>query len=256
MLKDQVIVVTGGAGRLGKEFIKSISLNEGVGIIADIDVEYGEKIRLELIEATNNKNIEFFETNITSLKSITQLITSLHTKYGRIDALVNNAYPRNKNYGRKFEDVEYSDFCENINSQLGGYFLISQQFASYFKSQGYGKIVNISSIYGVIAPRFEIYENTEMTTPVEYAMIKSALIQLTKYLAKYYKGDNIKVNCISPGGILAGQPDSFLESYKNFSLSKGMLDPQDISGVLLFLLSSMGEYINGQNIIVDDGFSL
>lgn len=256
MLKDNVIVVTGGAGRLGKEFIKSISLNNGIGIIADIDIKIGEKIRFELIKATNNENIDFIETNITNKDSIAQLIAILHDRYGRIDALINNAYPRNKNYGRKFEDVEYSDFCENINSHLGGYFLISQMFSSYFKNQGYGKIINISSIYGVIAPRFQIYENTEMTTPVEYAVIKSSVIHFTRYLAKYLKDYNIQVNCISPGGILDNQPESFLNLYKNLSLSKGMLDPQDIAGTLVFLLSSMGKYINGQNIIVDDGYTL
>ena len=108
----------------------------------------------------------------------------------------------------------------------------------------------------MLAPRFELYNNTEMTMPVEYAAIKSALIHFTKYLAKYLKGKNIRVNSISPGGILDNQPEEFLLKYKKFCLNKGMLDPNNISGTLNFLLSDMSELINGQNIVVDDGFAL
>jgi len=194
--------------------------------------------------------------DITSITSLQKSIEYCHDKYGKIDALVNNAYPRNKNYGRHFFDVEYEDFCENINLNLGGYFLTSQQFAHYFKKQGFGNIINISSIYGVIAPKFEVYENTPMSMPVEYAAIKSALIHLTKYMAKYLKGSNIRVNALSPGGIFDSQPEIFLEAYKKECLNIGMLDKSEICGTLLYLLSDMSRAVNGQNIIVDDGFTL
>ena len=183
-------------------------------------------------------------------------IKYLHDRYKRIDALVNNAYPRNKNYGRHFFDVEYSDFIENLGLNLGGYFAASQQFARYFKEQGYGNIINICSIYGVVAPKFEIYNNTTMTMPVEYAAIKSGLIHLTKYMAKYFKGMNIKVNALSPGGIFDNQPEPFLEKYKDQCLNKGMLNNSDLKGTLVYLLSDMSRYVNGQNIVVDDGFSI
>ena len=94
-----------------------------------------------------------------------------------------------------------------------------------------------------------------MTNSLEYAMIKSSIIHLTKFLAKWFRG-KVRVNCISPGGILDSQPSPFLEAYKKQCLSKGMLNPSDISGTLLFLLSDSSKFINGQNIIVDDGFCL
>jgi NAD(P)-dependent dehydrogenase (short-subunit alcohol dehydrogenase family) len=167
---------------------------------------------------------------------------------------VNNAYPRNKNYGKHFFDVEYDDFQENLALNLGGYFTTSQQFAQYFKKQNYGNIINISSIYGVVAPKFEIYNRTTMTVPVEYATIKSGLIHLTKYMAKYFKGMNIRVNTLSPGGILDNQDENFVKQYKNVCLNKGMLDKSDLKGTLVYLLSDMSKYVNGQNIVVDDGF--
>jgi NAD(P)-dependent dehydrogenase (short-subunit alcohol dehydrogenase family) len=256
MLRDKVVVITGGAGLLGQEFVKAVLENNGIAIIADIDKDRGQALSLQIKNENQNSKTDFFLLDIGNINSIKDLINELHNKYGKIDALVNNAYPRNKNWGRKFEEVTYEDFCENININLGGYFLASQQFLHYFKQQGSGNIINISSIYGVTAPRFEVYNNTEMTMPVEYAVIKSALLHLTRYMAKYHKGDNIRVNTISVGGIMDHQPESFLSAYKSFCLNKGMLDKSDIKGTLIYLLSDLSKYVNGQNIIVDDGFTL
>ena len=114
----------------------------------------------------------------------------------------------------------------------------------------------MSSIYGFVAPKFEIYDETEMTMPVEYAAIKAAILNLTKYFASYYKGSSIRFNSLSPGGVLDAQPQSFVTAYNENCFSKGMLDPIDIANTLLFLISEKSSFINGQNIIVDDGFSL
>jgi len=252
LVRDKVVIVTGGAGLLGRTFCQAIADNGGIAVVAEYDIAMAEKLCTSL----ENASIVPAQVNITDKNSIKALIATISEKYGRIDALVNSAYPRNKNYGKHFFDVAYSDFCENVGMNLGGYFLTSQQFAAYFEKQGYGNIINLASIYGVIAPRFEIYDNTHMTTPVEYAAIKSGLIHLTKYMAKYFKGKNIRVNTISLGGIEDKQPEPFLKAYKEFCLNKGMLDAKDISGTVLYLLSDLSEFVNGQNIVVDDGFTL
>lgn len=256
LLKDKLVIVAGGAGLLGKEFIKAIIENGGIGIIGDINEIEVEKVKKELSKKFENSKIDLVKLDITSKESINNCIDYLVHRYGKIDALVNNAYPRNKNYGRKFEDVTYEDFCENVNMHLGGYFLASQQFALFFRKQGYGNIINITSIYGIITPRFEIYEETNMTMPVEYTTIKSSIIHLTKYMTKYFKGHNIRINCISPGGIFYNQPNEFVKRYRQHCLNKGMLDGEDLKGTLVYLLSDLSKYVNGQNIIVDDGFTL
>ncbi len=256
LLRNKVIVITGGAGLIGQEFVRAVIEQQGIAIIADINEAVGGKVRQSLCHELGTDLIDFIPLDINSADSVVQMIGSLHTKYGRIDALVNNAYPRNKKYGRHFFDVEYADFCENLNLNLGGYFLTSQKLAAYFQKQGHGNIVNISSIYGVIPPKFEVYDNTQMTMPVEYAAIKSAIIHLTKYMAKYFKGMNIRVNTLSPGGILDKQPAAFLAAYRKQCLNKGMLDKSDMRGTLVYLLSDLSLYVNGQNIVVDDGFSL
>jgi NAD(P)-dependent dehydrogenase (short-subunit alcohol dehydrogenase family) len=256
MLTDKVVVITGGAGLLGRTFCEAVVANNATCIIADINEENGT-VAINGIKAKYPAaSIFFHELDINSKESVLNLIDSINKQFGRVDAIVNNAYPRNRSYGKHFFDVAYDDFCENVNINLGGYFLVSQQFASFFIKQGYGNIVNISSIYGVVPPRFEVYDGTQMTMPVEYAVIKSGLIHLTKYMAKYLKGKNIKVNAISLGGIEDKQPESFLKNYKEHCLNKGMLNANDISGSLIYLLSDHSKYVNGQNVVVDDGFTL
>ena len=117
-------------------------------------------------------------------------------------------------------------------------------------------LVNLSSIYGVIPPKFKVYGDTDMTMPVEYAAIKSALLHMNKYFSSLMKGSRFRVNSVSPGGINNNQQLKFINNYKAESRIKGMLDPSDIVGALNFLLSDGSKYVCGQNIIVDDSFSI
>ena len=133
---------------------------------------------------------------------------------------------------------------------------MSQAFIAYLRTQGHGNIVNMASVYGFLAPRFGIYRETKMTMPVEYAVTKAGVLQLTRYLASYLKGTSIRVNSLSPGGILDGQPASFVEAYGEYCASKGMLDRNDVCGAMIFLLSDASRFVNGQNLIVDDAFSV
>tara|TARA_Y100000310_G_scaffold292317_1_gene320972 strand:+ start:98 stop:820 length:723 start_codon:yes stop_codon:yes gene_type:complete len=230
---NKVLVIIGGKGRLGKNFEQHFKSEEWNVVVLDMP-----------------------ECDINDPQLLKQNIANIHNKFKKIDAVINTSYPKNKNYGNKFFEVSLSDFNENVNLHLGGYFLVMQKFAEYFCGQGFGNIVNISSIYGVTAPKFDIYEGTDITVPVEYAAIKAGIIHLTRYLAKYLKSKNIRVNCISPGGILDSQPKVFLKKYKEKCINKGMLDAKDLNSALDFLLSSESKFINGQNITVDDGFTL
>lgn len=255
-LKRKVVIVTGGAGLLGSEFVKAIAENDGIGVIADINEKAAKRVRATLTQQIEERLIDSALLDITSIDSVRDMVSHLVEKYHRIDAIVNNAYPRTENYGKKFEQVTYEDFCVDISAHLGGYFLASQQLALFFKKQGYGNIVNIASIYGVIAPRFSIYEGTDMTVPIQYAVTKAAIIHLTRYIARYFRGSNIRCNSISPGGIIDNQSPRFMSNYNAYGLSKGMLDKSDVKGTLQYLLSDVSQFVNGQNIVVDDGWTL
>lgn len=254
-LNDKVIVITGGAGYLGRHFARAVAAEGGIAVLADVQLAAAELAAAKIAREFPGRALAAV-LDITSKDSIDALIHMLSTRFGRIDALVNNAYPRNKQYGRKLEEVAYADFCENLNTHLGGYFLTSQQFALHFKQRGSGNIVNLSSIYGMMAPRFEVYDGTSMTMPVEYAAIKAGVIHLTRYFAKYFRRDGIRVNALCPGGVLDKQPESFLARYNANAGRKGMLEPQDLCGTLVYLLSDASTHMTGQNLIVDDSFSL
>lgn len=163
----------------------------------------------------------------------------------------------NKTYGRKLFDVTLASFNENLSLHLGSSFLISQQAAQFLCDKKKPvSMVNISSIYGVIAPKFNIYDNTQMTMPVEYAAIKSALLHLNKYIVAYVNNSGFRINSVSPGGILTTNQLNFVRHIEKNTHGTGMLDVNEMTGSIVFLLSDQSRYVTGQNIIVDDGFSL
>lgn len=239
---------------MGSRFCAAIAAQGAVTVVADVDMSGAQRVAKEITAVRGTA--EAVALDVTDTRSVEELIARVAERHGRIDAVVNNAYPRNKNWGRRLEDVAYADFCENLSLHLGGYFLVAQRFAGYFRAHGGGNIVNMASIYGTMTPRFEIYNGTSMTMPVEYAAIKASIIQLTRYFAKYFKADGVRCNALSPGGILDGQPAAFLSRYAAHCQGKGMLDASDLDGALLFLLSGASKHVTGQNLVVDDGFSL
>ena len=254
-LAGKITVLIGAAGRMGRVFARSIVREGGSVVLADCDTGGCERLKEQLLTEYPGATVEFQFADTSDADSIAALLSTAQSLTGRIDAVVNAAYPRGPGYGARFEEVIYANFTRTVSQQIGGYFLVSQLFSMFFKQQGHGNVINISSIYGVVAPRFDIYDDTSMTMPVEYAVSKAALHHLTKYLVSYFSGSGIRFNCISPGGILDSQPESFVARYNAYAMSKGMLDAEDICGALVFLLSDESRYVNGQNVIVDDGWT-
>ncbi len=200
-----------------------------------------------------NEHLTLANLDITDEKSVEELFL----KYSDIDGAVNSTYPRNITYGAHFFDVSLDSFNENIALHLGSAFIFTQQCAKYFKNKNTPfTLVNISSIYGVIAPKFEIYNGTPMTMPVEYAAIKSAILHLNKYVVTYVNDSRFRINSVSPGGIFDHQPDAFLDAYKKNTNGAGVLNVKEVIGSIPFLLSEQSRYVTGQKRIVDDGFSL
>ncbi|WP_433640187.1 oxidoreductase [Kluyvera georgiana] len=250
MLKGKKILIAGAGGLLGSQLVKKIIEEGGYVISGDNnpDVAQEKFDRLGITE-----NYELHQLDITSVDSVRSLLAGS----SELDGAVNVTYPRNKTYGTHFFDVTIDSFNENLSLHLGSSFLFAQQCASYFqRNLKPFSLVNISSIYGVVAPKFDIYDNTSMTMPVEYAAIKSALLHLNKYIVAYINDSRFKINAVSPGGIFDHQPEAFLQAYKKETNGAGMLDVKEILGSIVFLLSDESKYVTGQNIIVDDGFTL
>ncbi|MDA8692815.1 oxidoreductase [Saprospiraceae bacterium] len=241
-LSKKVIVVTGGSGFLGKVMIDYIEKAGGLAINADIS-------------CTNDLNNNTAHLDISSEDSINNLIEDIKKEHGHIDGWVNNAYPRTKDWGNKFEDVLSDSWKKNVDLHMNGYFMCCQKVLECMKVQKSGSLINMSSIYGMVGPDFSVYDGTSMTMPGAYAAIKGGLINFSRYLASYYGDHNIRVNCISPGGIWDNQPKSFVESYNRKVPLNRMGTPEDIAPAVVFLLSDQASYITGHNLAIDGGWT-
>ena len=241
-LKNKVIIVTGGSGLIGREIVKYL-LNEGaIAINAEIN-----------IETDIEKNL--VNCDITSEASIKLCIDIVRKQYGRIDGLVNNAYPRTKDWGVKFEDIPLESWQKNVDTQMNSTFLFCQKVLSVMEKQGSGSIVNIASIYGVVGNDFTIYEGYGGTSPAAYSAVKGGIINFSRYLASYFGKHGIRVNCVSPGGIKDQQHPSFIERYENKSPLKRMGRAEEIAPAVVFLLSDDASFITGHNLMVDGGWT-
>lgn len=245
------VAIYGASGLIGKTLVNNF-LSDGFNVIScDIDIEERESEKFGLGSST------FIKVDLNCAEEIKKSILRIDEICNGEISVINCAYPRAVSYGKQFFELDLEEFNETIKLHLGAYFNLMKEFAIHSKVTGCRvSFLNFASVYGVIPPRFEIYSNTEMVNPIEYGALKSSIIHMTKYVSKIMKGYNFKINSVSPGGILDRQDSAFLEKYKNYCSMKGMLDAVDIYGCVKFLATDQSNFITGQNIIIDDGFSL
>lgn len=242
MLKDKIIIVTGGSGLLGREIVRDIRHKGGTPINFDVNVE-------------DNLELGTLYCDITKPESRETALQNVVKHLGRIDGLVNNAYPRTQDFASPFEDMSATNLSTNVEWQMNSYILLSQSVLEIMKKQTKGSIVNITSIYGVVGNDWTIYEGTNMVSAPAYAAIKGGIINFTRYLAALYGQNGLRINCVSPGGIFDHQPEPFVKAYEKKVPMKRMGKPDDIAPAVSFLLSEESKYITGQNLIVDGGWT-
>jgi NAD(P)-dependent dehydrogenase (short-subunit alcohol dehydrogenase family) len=243
MLKNKIIVVTGGSGLLGNAFLEEC-INQGA-----------QAICLDLVP-NKNPQIESHTCDATDERQVKQTIDAILHKHGRIDGWVNNAYPRTKDWGTKVEDLLMESWRKNVDMHMNSYFMCSRLALEAMKPKEKGSVINLASIYGILGPDFTVYEGTEMSNPAAYAAIKGGIINFSRYLASNYGKHNLRVNCISPGGIFDNQNEIFVNNYNKKVPMKRMGSPADIAPSIAFLLSDQSSYITGHNLVIDGGWSI
>ena len=261
-LTGKVAVVTGGAGLLGQVFCQALVTAGANVAIIDLDKRATDKTAATIKKAETQKVIAV-ECDITSQESVSAMVKTVVTQLGGIDILLNNAASKGSNLDQffaPFENYSLQAWREVMAVNIDGLFLVAQSVGSQMKKQGGGSIIQVSSIYGVVAPDQRIYQGSEyngrpINTPAVYSVSKAAVLGLTSYLSTYWADSKIRVNTLTPGGIESGQNSEFNQKYSNRVPLGRMGEASELTGALIYLASDASSYVTGQNIIVDGGLS-
>ncbi|MGD0784533.1 MAG: SDR family oxidoreductase [Sedimentisphaerales bacterium] len=263
-LSHRVAVITGGAGMLGRVHAAVIAEAGGIPVLVDINEE-GARAAADDISKKYGVKSFGVKVDITQKSDIERFLGIVLKETGRIDILINNAannpMVKKNSDGMtiRFEDFTLDQWNADISVGLTGAFLCSQAIGKAMAEKGGGVILNISSDLGVIAPDQRLYAKKGLAPekqpvkPVTYSVVKHGIIGLSKYLATYWAGCNIRVNTLCPGGVYTGQSKEFLDKICTRIPMGRMAAKDEYQGAVLFLVSDASAYMTGANLIVDGG---
>lgn len=248
-LDNQVVVLTGGAGLYGRGLARQIAAAGATLILASRNVAALQAVADEATAAGNRVHAFFLDQS--DEKSVLTLRDKVLSEFGRIDGLVNNAVAR----PMKTPDAPLTDWEESMKTNATGLFAISRAIGDAMAKNARGSIVNIGSIQGMVGPDYSLYEGLNMQALPDYFFHKGGMVNLTRFFAAYYGPRSVRVNCLSPGGFLSGQPSEFIERYTRETFLRRMADDRDLGGPVIFLLSEASRYVTGTNLPVDGGYT-
>ncbi len=257
-LSGKVAIVTGAAGQLGGEYVKTL-FNAGASVAAfDIKLNKPKSI----LSKISSDRLITVEVDITNRRSIEKGLKIAISQFGNPDILVNNAAidaPPDKDEHETglFETYPESSWNMMMEVNLKGVFLCCQIIGGHMARSGGGSIINISSIYGILSPDQRIYEYKikPFLKPIAYSVTKSGVLNLTRYLATYWAKKNVRVNTLTPGGVFNNQDEIFLKNYTDKVPIGRMARQDEYNGAILFLASDASSYMTGANLIIDGGWS-
>jgi NAD(P)-dependent dehydrogenase (short-subunit alcohol dehydrogenase family) len=268
-LNGRVAMVTGGAGLLGEQFCRTLAEAGAAVVIVDRNAQAGQVLVDDLVG--QGRKVLAAPADVTSPSSVHAAVEAALDQFGRLDILVNSAaldpkfdpQAQGKPMGSgSFEDFPLEAWQQALDVNLTGAFLCCQAAATAMLIHGGGIIINISSMYGIVAPDQRLYvregekRDERRFKPVYYTVTKAGMLGLTSYLAAYYAGKNIRVNALTPGGIYNDHDEEFLKKYAARSVLGRMAQKDEMNGALLFLASDASSYMTGANLVLDGGWSV
>jgi NAD(P)-dependent dehydrogenase (short-subunit alcohol dehydrogenase family) len=258
-LKGKVAIVTGGAGKYGKQITLALAEAGAETFIASRNVEASDKVAAECRKSGYSVTALFLDQGDES--TILAFRDKILGLYGRIDVLVNNAVYQSRQAWN--DDAQLFEKSMHVNAT--GLYLMTRTMGDVMAQQGEGSIINISSTFGMVGPDPSMYEGIEHTLPsADYHFHKGGMIAFTKYTASYYGAKNVRCNSISAGGLQTQQMPAFYKTKEAWDLvtkrwcKHTLLGRQandtDLKGIVVLLASEASAYITGANIPVDGGY--
>jgi len=259
-----VVVVTGGLGRLGQQFSRELVTRGARVAIVDI-ADDPDLLSKDLEDAVGAGTAMVIGGDITDRESLSAALERISGEWGPPHGLVNNAAldsppdaPLEEN--GPFESYPIDSWERVMDVNVKGTFIACQIFGGAMAEAGPGAVIDVASIYGVVAPNQQLYEyrrkdGDEFFKPVAYSASKSAVLNLTRYLATYWADKGVRVNTVSFGGVFAGQDERFLAEYESRVPLQRMANEDEYNGAIVFLLSDAASYMTGGNLVIDGGWT-
>lgn len=251
-LDDRIAIITGGAGHIGAAIARGFDELGATTVVVDSDEGRSRDVAKSLRRGTARV------LDLTDTAALRQLPSQVAREFGGLDILVNAAAlvgtSALKGWSVPFEDQEVGAWRQALEVNLTAPFVLTQAAAPFLARTGRGTVVNIGSIYGVVGPDWRLYDDTDLANPAAYGASKGGLIQLTRWLSTTL-APNVRVNVVSPGGIMRGHVDPFLGRYVSRTPMGRMGTEDDLVGAVLYFASDLSTYTTGQSLLVDGGFT-
>jgi len=254
-LKGKVVLITGGYGYLGKGIVDSLLYHGAKVYVLGRD----EKKFYKTFPNSDygDQKVSFEKCDVSSSKSVKNCFDSIYSSEQKINCLINNAFFLK---GQSPERMSEDDFLFGLDGTLNSVFRCIKEILPYLKAQKFGKIINVSSMYGMVAPDFEVYDDSpEYLNPPHYGAAKAGVAQLTRYYASYAGRWNVNVNTVVPGAFPSEQVQqnkTFIDALKKRTVLGRIGVQKDIGGIFVFLASDASNYVTGQNLIMDGGWTI
>ncbi len=255
-LSGKVVFLTGAAGLLGTQYANALSQCGANVVLLDINYKQCKKLEKELKEKFEVEPISI-KMDISKKQSIDNAIKKTMKKFSKIDVLVNNAvFPETeKERSIKFENFPLELWNKIFAVNVSGVFLCNQKIGTIMVNQKKGSIINISSMYGLIAADQRIYGDSGLNSTAAYAVTKSSMFNFSRYLASYWRTTGVRVNTLTLGGVENKQNAQFIKKYSSKTMIGRMAKKDEYVGALLFLASDASSYMTGSNLVIDGGWT-
>ncbi|MBO2031203.1 SDR family oxidoreductase [Siccationidurans ginsengisoli] len=251
-LAGQTVLLTGGYGHLGRAIAAGLLAHGARVVVLGRSAE-----KFASAFGNDRENVHFIFCDVAETASVQAAFRQSFDLYGSPRVLINNAF---YSRGQQPDALPDADFALGLDGSVGTAYRCLREVLPYLRAVGSGKIINVASMYGVVAPDFGAYTNApQFLNPPHYGAGKAAMIQLTKYFASYLGPENIQVNCVSPGAFPsdAVRQNAGFEGELQRRIPLGRVgEPQDLAGAFVFLSSAASNFVTGHNLVVDGGWTI